>query len=57
MGGEATGRFLLAALGIDWGGTTADGAVTVDAVYCLGLCAVSPGRVGGWRAAGHAWTA
>lgn len=42
MGGEAAGRFLLAALGIDWGETTADGAVTVQPVYCLGLCAVSP---------------
>jgi formate dehydrogenase subunit gamma len=42
MGGEDAGRFLLAALGIDWGETTADGAVTVEPVYCLGLCAVSP---------------
>jgi len=42
MGGEAAGRHLLAALGIGWGETTPDGAVTVEAVYCLGLCAVSP---------------
>lgn len=42
MGGDAAGAFLLAALGVDWGGTTADGAVTVEGVYCLGLCAVSP---------------
>ena len=46
MGGEAAGRFLLAALGLPtgdpWGGTTPDGSVTVEAVYCLGLCAVSP---------------
>jgi len=42
MGGEAAARFLLADLGIGWGETTADGAVTVEAVYCLGLCAVSP---------------
>jgi formate dehydrogenase subunit gamma len=42
MGGEAAGRFLLASLGIDWGGTTADGAVTVEAAYCLGLCVASP---------------
>jgi len=46
MGAEAAGRFLLAALGLPhadpWGGTTPDGAVTVEAVYCLGLCAVSP---------------
>ena len=42
MGGEAASRFLLADLGIDWGETTPDGAVTVEPVYCLGLCAVSP---------------
>jgi len=42
MGGEAAGRFLLAALDLDWGGTTPDGEVTVEAAYCLGLCAVSP---------------
>jgi formate dehydrogenase subunit gamma len=42
MGGEAAGRFLLAALGLDWGGTTPDGEITVESVYCLGLCAVSP---------------
>jgi formate dehydrogenase subunit gamma len=42
MGGEAAATALLARLGIDWGGTTADGAVTVEAVYCLGLCAVAP---------------
>ena len=42
-GGEENGRFRLAALGLDaWGATTPDGAVTVEAVYCLGLCAVAP---------------
>ena len=41
-GGEAAAAALLAALGIGWGETTADGAVTVEPVYCLGLCAVSP---------------
>ena len=29
-------------LGIGFGETTADGAVTLEAVYCLGLCACSP---------------
>jgi formate dehydrogenase subunit gamma len=42
VGGDAVAEHLLAALGIGWGGTTPDGAVTVEAVYCLGLCAVSP---------------
>ena len=29
-------------LGIDFGDTTADGAVTLEPVYCLGLCATAP---------------
>jgi len=32
----------LTALGIKLGDTTVSGAVTVDAVYCLGLCAAGP---------------
>jgi formate dehydrogenase subunit gamma len=42
MGGEAVAASLLARLGVDWGGTTADGETTVEPVYCLGLCAVAP---------------
>jgi formate dehydrogenase subunit gamma len=26
----------------DWGGTTPDGRLTVEATYCLGLCACAP---------------
>ncbi|HTH94573.1 MAG TPA: formate dehydrogenase subunit gamma [Rhodocyclaceae bacterium] len=29
-------------LGIDWHGTTADGQISLEAVYCLGNCALSP---------------
>ena len=29
-------------LGVDWGGTTQDGAWTLEAVFCLGLCACGP---------------
>jgi formate dehydrogenase subunit gamma len=29
-------------LGLSWGGTTPDGRVTVEPVYCLGLCAIGP---------------
>jgi formate dehydrogenase subunit gamma len=29
-------------LGVAFGGTTADGRVTLEPVYCLGLCSVSP---------------
>ena len=42
MGGEAAARALLQRLGLDWGGTTADGEITIEPVYCLGLCAVAP---------------
>jgi formate dehydrogenase subunit gamma len=42
MGGAALAEGLLQRLGVDWGGTTADGEVTVEAVYCLGLCGVAP---------------
>lgn len=42
MGGEAAAASLLAALGLDWGQTSPDGAITVEAVYCLGLCATAP---------------
>lgn len=42
MGGEANARGLLDALGLEWGGTTPDGRITVEAIYCLGLCATSP---------------
>jgi formate dehydrogenase subunit gamma len=33
---------LLRRLGIAWGETTADGSLTVEPVYCLGLCACAP---------------
>jgi formate dehydrogenase subunit gamma len=42
MDGERLSQRLLSALGIDWHETTPDGAVTVEPVYCLGLCACSP---------------
>jgi len=42
MGGEGAAAALLARLGLDWGGTTPDGRLTVEPVYCLGLCACAP---------------
>lgn len=41
-GGEALARKASERLGIGYGETTADGAVTLEAVYCLGLCACAP---------------
>ena len=34
-------------LGIDWHGTTADGAITLEPVFCLGLCACAPAALAG----------
>ncbi|MGN6550557.1 MAG: formate dehydrogenase subunit gamma [Pararhizobium sp.] len=42
MDGERLSQRLLAALGVGWGGTTEDGSVTIEPVYCLGLCACAP---------------
>lgn len=42
VGGTALAEATLAKLGLDWHGTTANGAVTVEPVYCLGLCACAP---------------
>jgi formate dehydrogenase subunit gamma len=42
MGGEALAARARAQLGIDWHATSADGAVTLEPVFCLGLCATAP---------------
>lgn len=42
MGGEALETHACSSLGVDWHGTTADGAITLLPVYCLGNCACSP---------------
>lgn len=42
VGGNALAESTLARLGLDWHGTTSNGAVTVEPVYCLGLCACGP---------------
>ncbi|OIP86408.1 MAG: NADH-quinone oxidoreductase subunit E [Rhodobacterales bacterium CG2_30_65_12] len=42
VGGVALAEGALAALGTVWHGTSANGAVTVEPVYCLGLCANGP---------------
>ncbi|CAM5550300.1 formate dehydrogenase subunit gamma [Aquamicrobium terrae] len=42
MGSDAVAARIKQLLGIDFHETTADGAVTLEPVYCLGLCACSP---------------
>jgi formate dehydrogenase subunit gamma len=41
-GGDALAARAQSRLGIDFGSTTADGRMTLEPVYCLGLCSVSP---------------
>jgi formate dehydrogenase subunit gamma len=42
VGANALSEAVLGKLGLDWHGTTPDGRVTVEPVYCLGLCACGP---------------
>lgn len=42
VGGASMAEETLAALGTVWHGTSANGAVSVEPVYCLGLCANGP---------------
>ncbi|EKE44864.1 ATP synthase subunit E [Oceaniovalibus guishaninsula JLT2003] len=42
VGSDDLAASALARLGVEWHGTTQDGAVTVEPVYCLGLCACAP---------------
>jgi formate dehydrogenase subunit gamma len=42
LGAVKLGEAVRARLGVEWGGTTSDGAVTLEPVYCLGLCACAP---------------
>ncbi len=51
-GGDALAAHVEGSLGIAIGATTADGEVTLEPIYCLGLCATAPsamldGRVHG----------
>ena len=41
------------ALGIDWHETTADGRVTLEPVFCLGLCACGPAAMVDGRLVGR----
>ena len=42
MGGDAIAETLERLLGVQFGETAADGSVTLEKVYCLGLCACAP---------------
>jgi len=53
MGGADLAEATLARLGLEWHGTTANGAVTVEPVYCLGLCACAPAAMVDGRVIGR----
>jgi formate dehydrogenase subunit gamma len=42
VGADAVGAHVRSALAVDWHGTSADGTVTLEPVFCLGLCATGP---------------
>ena len=42
LGGEKLADHARQCLGLDWHETSADGAVTLEPVFCLGLCASAP---------------
>jgi formate dehydrogenase subunit gamma len=42
MGSDDLAKHAERRLGIKLGATTPDGRVTVEAIYCLGLCACAP---------------
>ena len=42
MGCESLEAHVKQQLGIDYHGTTSDGAITLEPIYCLGNCALSP---------------
>lgn len=53
VGGAAVADHALQRLGVEWHGTTANGAVTVEPVYCLGLCACAPAAMVDGRVVGR----
>ncbi len=42
MGADALASEARERLQVEWGGTSADGRVTLEPVFCLGLCACAP---------------
>ncbi len=42
MGADKVAAGVRAKFGVEWHGTTDDGTVTLEPVFCLGLCAIGP---------------
>ncbi len=54
MGAEKLAEAVKQSLGVDWNGTSADGNVTLEPVYCLGLCSCAPAAMVNKRLVGRA---
>ena len=53
MGADRVAAHARGALGIEWHETTSDGAVTLEPVFCLGLCACAPAALVDGRVVGR----
>jgi formate dehydrogenase subunit gamma len=53
VGGRDVAERLSRQLGLDFGETSPDGSVTLEAVYCLGLCACGPSAMVDGRVVGR----
>lgn len=53
MGADRVAAHAQARLGVDWHETTPDGRVTLEPVYCLGLCACAPAAMVDGRVVGR----
>jgi len=53
MGADRVAGHAQKALGIDWHETTADGQITLEPVFCLGLCACAPAALVDGRVVGR----
>ena len=53
MGADRVAAHAKGALGIEWYETTLDGAITLEPVFCLGLCACAPAALVDGRVVGR----
>lgn len=53
MGADRVADHAKGVLGIDWHQTTRDGAVTLEPIFCLGLCACAPAALVDGRVVGR----
>lgn len=54
MGADALAAKMRETLGVDWHETTADGRVTLEPVFCLGLCSCGPSAMFDGKLVGRA---